>query len=226
MERLRDGVWVDCGTVNLVGMKMNATMACLRTPEGLLLYSPLAMTPERRAAIDALGDVRHVYAPNTFHHLWVGEWADAYPDAKVHAPPGLRKKRSDLRIDREHYGSEATDFGGAVTEFSVDGFRMEETALLHEPSGTLIVSDLMHNVGRPDDWWAKTYTKMMGFYDEVAMSRVLRWTSFNDKRAAARSLDEIAEREFDAIVFGHGAPIAVGGKEAFMEGAAWLREAK
>ena len=66
----------------------------------LLLYSPIEMTPERRESVESMGVVAHIYAPNLFHHLRVGEWATAFPAARVHAPAGLEKKRPDLRIDR------------------------------------------------------------------------------------------------------------------------------
>jgi hypothetical protein len=51
-----EGVWVDTAPVRFLGMQLTATMTVLRLSDGnLLLYSPLALTPERRAAIEALG---------------------------------------------------------------------------------------------------------------------------------------------------------------------------
>ena len=50
-----------------------------------LVYSPVALTAERRSAVESLGRVAHVYAPNLYHHRWVGEWAAAFPSARVHA---------------------------------------------------------------------------------------------------------------------------------------------
>src|SRR5512134_1601831 len=98
-----DGVWVDEAPVRFLGMQLRATMTVLRLGDGtLLLHSPVAMAPERRAAVEALGRVAHLYSPNLFHHLRIGDWAAAFPSAKLHAPPGLAKKRPDLRIDRVH----------------------------------------------------------------------------------------------------------------------------
>ena len=46
-----EGVWVDTEPVRFLGLRLTATMAVLRLgDESLLLYSPVAMTPERRAA--------------------------------------------------------------------------------------------------------------------------------------------------------------------------------
>ena len=103
MRQVVDGVWIDGSSVKVLGADMPVTMTVLRLPDdGVLLFSPLAMTPERKQAVAAIGEVRHLYAPNTWHHMWVGEWAQAYPNATLHAAPGLRKKRKDLDISRTH----------------------------------------------------------------------------------------------------------------------------
>jgi hypothetical protein len=218
------GVWLDTAPVRIVGMRLTATMAVIDLGEGgLLLYSPLELTPERRASVESLGTVAHLYAPNTFHHLWIGAWAEAFPSAKLHGPAGLSKKRRDLRIDRVHATAPEPAFAGVVDEQRIEGFVLEEAVLVHRPSGTLLVADLVHNVGRPPGAWTKAYTRMMGFYDRVALSRVIRWTAFSDRAAARRSLDELLARPFDRMVVGHGDPIDGGAREALAAAYAWLR---
>ena len=38
-------------------------------------------------------------APTRFHHLFAGQYPEAYPDAKLFVCPGLEKKRKDLAVD-------------------------------------------------------------------------------------------------------------------------------
>jgi hypothetical protein len=217
-----DGIWIDTAPVHILGMPLTATMAVLRLGDGsLLLYSPLSMTPDRRAAVEALGPVAHLYAPNLFHHRWVGEWAAAFPSARVHAPAGLSKKRPDLRVDRVHTVSEPA-FAGVVDEYRIEGFRLDESVLVHRPARTLIVADLIQNVGRPQHPWAKLYTRTMGFYDRVALSRMIRWTGFTDRVAARRSLDQLLALPFDRLVVGHGAPLLARAKDAVAAAYRWL----
>lgn len=224
LTSLAEGVWVSIAPVRFLGMRLTATMTVIRLADGgLLLHSPVAMTPERRAAVEALGAVAHLYSPNTFHHLRIGDWAAAFPSAKLHAPPGLAKKRPDLRIDRVHHAAPEPAFAGAVEEHRIDGFRLEETALFHRPSRTLVVADLVHNVGRPTHAWTRAYTKAMGFYDRVALSRAIRWTAFPDRAAARRSVDALLALPFERLVVGHGTPIAARANEAFAAATAWLR---
>jgi hypothetical protein len=217
------GVWIATDPVRFVGLRLTATMAVVELSGGrLLLFSPVEMTPERRAAIEALGTIAHLYAPNTFHHLWIGAWANAYAGAVVHAPCGLRAKRPDLRIDRDHDRDAPAELATTFDEVHVDGFMLEECALVHRPSGTLLVADLIHNIGRPKGLWTGIYTRTMGFYDRVALSRFLRWTAFHDRASARASIDRIAGCHFDRLVLGHGSPIHTGARAALLGAYAWL----
>jgi hypothetical protein len=219
-----EGIWVDTAPVHFLGLRLTGTMAALRLSDGnLLLYSPLALTAERRAAIDALGPVAHLYAPNLFHHRWIGQWAAAFPSARLHAPAGLAGKRRDLRIDRVHDAAPEPAFAGVVDELRIDGFRLAESVLVYRPAHTLVVADLVHNIGRPQHRWTKIYTRAMGFYGRVALSRMLRWTAFSDRAAARRSLDEVLARPFDRLIVGHGTPLAAGGRDALAAAYRWLR---
>jgi hypothetical protein len=220
---LAEGVWLDTEPVSFLGLRLSTTMAVLRLADrSLLLFSPVAMTSARRSAVEALGSVAHLYAPNTFHHLWIGDWAAAFPSARVHAPAGLAKKRPDLRVDRVQGTATEPAFAGVVDELHLDGFRLDETDLFHRPSRTLVVADLVHNVGRPQYRWTEIYTRAMGFYDRVALSRMLRWAAFSDRRATRRSVDAILALPFERLVVGHGAPLATHAREAVAAAYAWL----
>jgi hypothetical protein len=51
-----ESVCVDTAPVRFLGLRLSATMTVLRLGDGsLLLYSPVVMTPERRAAVEASG---------------------------------------------------------------------------------------------------------------------------------------------------------------------------
>jgi hypothetical protein len=223
-----DGIWLGTEPVRFLGLRLTSTMTVLRLADGsLLLYSPVAMTPARRAAVEALGSVAHLYAPNTFHHRWIGDWAAAFPGARLHAPPDLANKRRDLRIDRVHGAAPPEPaFAGVIEELRIDGFRLQESVLVYAPARTLVVADLVHNIGRPTHGWTRLYTRTMGFYDRVAVSRFIRWTAFSDRAAARRSVDALLARPFDRLVVGHGAPVAAGGRDALAAVYAWLPPAR
>jgi hypothetical protein len=54
LKPIADGVWVADEPVSFLGLQLTATMTVLRLGDrGLLLYSPVALTAERRAAVEA-----------------------------------------------------------------------------------------------------------------------------------------------------------------------------
>jgi hypothetical protein len=219
-----DGVWLDTHPVSIVGMSMTSTMSVLDLGNGeLLVCSPVALTPERRSAVDALGTVKHVYAPNLYHHSWASEWVQAFPEARLHGPRGLSKKRPDLKLDRAFGGVREPAFSDVVGEHFIEGFRLSESVLVHRPSGTLVVTDLVHNVGKPEGVWPRLYTRAMGFYDRVALSRMLRWLAFSDRALARKSIDALFDEKFDRLVVGHGAPLESGAKDVLRGALEWLR---
>lgn len=219
-----DGVWLCAAPVSFIGLRLTATMVVLRLSNGsLLVYSPALLTRERRAEVEALGRVAHLYAPNLHHHLHLGDWTSAFPSARVHAPRGLKKKRPELRVDRVHGDTPEPAFAGVIDEIPIDGFRLQETALFYRPAQTLVVADLVHNIGRPTHRWTATYARVMGFYDRVALSRAIRWSAFADRKAARRSIDDVLGRGFDRLVVGHGAPLMTGGRDAVAATYDWLR---
>jgi hypothetical protein len=218
-----EGIWLGTTPVSFLGLRLSVTMTVLRLDSNdLLVSSPIGLTPELRDAVLGLGSVAHLYAPNLFHHQWLAEWANAFPSARVHAPAGLEKKQPSLRVDRVHGSLPEPAFAGVVDELPINGFRLRETALLYRPAQTLVVADLVHNIGRPTHAWTATYTRGMGFYDRVALSRMLRWTAFDAPKAARQSIDSMLGHSFDRVVVGHGEPLTTGGHDAIATAYDWL----
>jgi hypothetical protein len=223
LTSIAEGIWMDTEPVSFLGLRLTANMVVLRlADQSLLLYSPLSLTPERRAAVEALGPVAHLYAPNLYHHLWIGEWSAAFPFARLHAPKALAKKRPDLRIDRAHDAMPETAFAGVLDELRIDGFRLAESVLVYRPARTLVVADLVHNIGRPLHGWTKLYAKAMGFYDRVALSRMLRWAAISDRAAVCRGLSDVLAHPFDRLIVGHGAPLNENARDTLAAAYTWL----
>lgn len=224
LSELAEGVWTDTHPVRIVGMPLSTTMTVLRLPDGdVVVHSPIALTDERRQAVEALGPVRHLVAPNLFHHRWLGDWATAYPAAALHVPLGLPKKRHDLPADRVRtLSSEPGAFADTLEVVPIEGCRLGEIALFYRPARVLLVADLVHNIGRPEGGWTRFYTKTMGFYDRVAQSRMLRWTAYSDATTARQSVDRVLAWDFSTIIVGHGTPVTAGAKAALTDALSWL----
>jgi hypothetical protein len=67
----------------------------------LFVWSPIALTAALKQEVGALGAVRCIVFPIRLHHLFLGEWKFADPQARLYASPGLRPKCTDLSFDAD-----------------------------------------------------------------------------------------------------------------------------
>jgi len=148
LKQWAEGLWTLEGEpIRFVGFPYELRMTIVRLDDGSLwLHSPVQCTDANRALVDELGPVRHLVTPNKLHHLFLGQWAERYPEATVYAAPGLPERRPDLRIDTV-LGDEAPPAWRGALEQIVIGpsLFMDEVVFFHRPSKTLIVGDLVEN---------------------------------------------------------------------------------
>lgn len=169
-----------------------------------------------------VGPVGHIVAPNLFHHLYTADAAAAFPEAKLHGPAGLRKKRPDLRFDATLGEQLEATWRDDLETLEIQGTMLEETAFWHKPSGTLVSADLVENFKTADDWWTRLYLQIGGIHGKVGLSRMLR-LAYRDRKKARRDIDQLLGWDFDKIVLAHGEPIDTNGVEALRETYTWLR---
>lgn len=217
-----DGLWTASAPHRFMGLHLGARMTVARLADGsLLVHSPIALSPALKRAIDSLGEVRHVFAPNLYHHVYAGEHQRAWPGAKLHAPRGLAKKRPDLRVDVEHGGSAHPDFEGTLEPHTIEGSELRETVLLHPASRTLVSCDLVEQFSRCDHGPTRLYLKTMGIWQQPGLPVILR-AVYRDRRAARRSLDALLSRDFDRVIVAHGDPIERAGPDVLRRVYDWL----
>ena len=92
-------LWAKEHPVRLAGGRFLTRMTVMRLDDGLCLHSPVEIDGTTRSAIEALGEVRAIIAPSTFHHFFVASAQRAFPAARTYAVEGLERKRKDLRFD-------------------------------------------------------------------------------------------------------------------------------
>lgn len=134
----------------------------------LAVFSPVALTPEAKAKVESLGGrVRYIIALDIEHHIFVSEWAKAYPEASIIGPEGLPEKRAKMRSSNPEANSNVgdEDFATVFTkqnkrevkispEFDadfeyefVDSHPNKELVFFYKhDGGVLIEADLMFNL--------------------------------------------------------------------------------
>ena len=144
-------LWLGDGQVvtAALGFRYPTRMAVLRMPQGLALWSPVAPTPDMRAAVATLGPVRHLIAPNALHNLHAAAWLQAAPDARLHAAPGFERRAPGVRVT-DTLGDSPL-WPGVVDQILIPNRIAPEVVLFHRPSGTVLVCDLLQ--GFDADWF-------------------------------------------------------------------------
>lgn len=211
LRSLTDGVW-DLGDVLSLpgGVKLPSRTTVLRDADGgLVLYGPLKLTDEQAAAIDALGEVRTIVGPSLFHHLYLRQAKERWPEARLLGAPGLDAKRENLSFDGL---LEDGELAPGVRALTIQGMpKLNEVVLIHEPSGTLACADLCFRIREAKGMSKLAFKLMNDMGDTLKRSRLWKW-SIKDQGAYRASLDTLLSQDFDAVVMAHGDPVLEGGK--------------
>jgi hypothetical protein len=224
-----EGVFiVDSQLSGTMGSVLPVRMTVLRLPDGgLLLHSPTRYSIALKQALDAIGPVRHLVAPNLAHWMFLKDWQTAYPDATTWAAPGLRDRKqvrqSSLRLDRELTGEAPAAWGGEVELVMVPGgLDFYETALFHQPSRTLLLTDLVMNLEeqkvplllRPLAW-------LFGMTDGMPPP-YLRAVVKLRREAAASAARYLVSLQPERVIFAHGQWFEQNATSALRQALRWL----
>lgn len=135
----------DGPTVSFFGFPYPTRMAVARLSDGSAwVWSPVALTDDLVDFMNMFDSVRHIVSPNKIHHLFLAQWHDQWPDARLYAPPGLVQKRPDLLFDAELGDDPDRAWASDMDQVIFHGsLAMEEVVFFHRKSRTAIVCDLI-----------------------------------------------------------------------------------
>jgi sirohydrochlorin ferrochelatase len=226
LQEFGEEIWLADGpTTAVAGFRYPTRMAVIRLSGGaLFIWSPVALNDELRAAVDGLGEVRCLIAPNSLHHLFLGDWQAAYPAAKTYAPPGLRERRKELRFDGDLGDAPASEWADQIDQVVVRGNLITtEVVFFHRQSRTAIFTDLIQHFGPT---WFSGWRAIVARLDlmagpEPAVPRKFR-TAFTNRRAARAAVQRILAWPAKRVVMAHAAPIEDEGQAFIARAFRWL----
>jgi hypothetical protein len=199
------------------GVEVGCRMTVLALKGGVLLHSPTDVDP---SAFEGLGQPRWLLAPNLFHHLHAGPWLAR--GVEGWCAPGLPEKRPDLDFAGV-VTAECSPFGDEVLLLPLTCFAMtNEVVLLHRPSRTLVVTDLVFNFAQDAPWFTRFSMTLLGGYPGCSTT-LLERVGMNRQRAR-QDLARLLELDFDRLILSHGQVLERGGHEALCTAFNWLGE--
>jgi hypothetical protein len=222
LKQIAEGLWVEARRLRFAGVETGTRMTVGRLADGgLFVHSPVSLDGGTREAVDAIGPVKAVVAPSLFHHLFVGEWIQAYPDAVVCACPGLERKRHDVRWHRVLGDEPEEEWRGEIEQVFFGARSLEnEVVFFHRPSRTLICADLIFNLADHPSRLTRVVAHLIGNRrpGPTLLERVL----IRDRPAAREQVGRMLAWRPGRIVLAHGDIVGTGGHEVLRRAYAWL----
>lgn len=218
VEIVHEKLWVKQVPLRFFGVQIGTRMTVIRLPENhLFVHSPIALTPATKASLNMLGAVTYVVSPNNMHHLFIGDYFEAYPSARIYASPGLREKREDLQFYKILGDKPEYDWSQFIDQMIFyGGSTLKEVVFFHRETRTLIVADLLMNFQENSPPLTKFLTNIAGAY-QIPTSPIGAEADETQRVIARKSVMRILEWDFDRIILSHGDIIHTGGKAIFCQ---------
>ncbi|UZJ57348.1 hypothetical protein CBS101457_006668 [Exobasidium rhododendri] len=126
-----------------------STAVKLSGDKGVWVMASTPLDEETKAKLQEMGQVKYVVAGDVVHHLYVGDFKKAYPEAKLIGVEGLPEKRPELKWDGV-YGKdpEGTTYGfeDEISAQYFPTFGNKDLVFLHKESKSLLVVDILFNL--------------------------------------------------------------------------------
>jgi Domain of unknown function (DUF4336) len=222
LEKFADSLWIAARPLRFFGVETGTRMTVVRLSTGdLLVHSPIALDAQTKAEVDALGPVIAIVAPCLFHHLYVGEWALAYPKAAVLGAPGLAKKRQDIRWSRALGDAPEDEWHGELDQVLFSAFALaNEVVFFHRASKSIISSDLMFNLRNHPSRLTRTVALLAG--QRAPGPTLLERVMIRDHGAAREQIGRMVAWGAERVVLAHGDVIEENGSDVLRRAYAWL----
>lgn len=218
----------------------------------LAVFSPVALTDDVKAKLTELGGtVKYIIAPDIEHHIFITEWHQAFPDAKIIGPEGLPEKRAkqsatDPKIGNDEFAVvfKAQDklntkvdeeFDHDFEYEYVDAHANKELVFFYKPDKVLVEADLLFNLPANEQYskvpesenkpgfLVRQFMSMQTTQGEAKGTKRFIWyvLSARDRTGFNESVQRINAWDFETIIPCHGDSIVGDGKQLFEKVFEW-----
>jgi len=230
--KIGEKIWLSDGPiVDFFSFPYPTRMVVIKLPnDSLWIWSPIQLNDNLKAQISKLGNPAHLVSPNKLHYLFLQEWKQAFPDAKMWALPSTIKKCNNLIFDSTLKDKPPIDWKDNIDQVIVSGsFFMNEIVFFHCASKTAIFADLSENftkefLNSTPGWtgWRKKIAYAWKITEPYGWAPLEWRISFINRKRAKNDILKIINLNPDNVIMAHGKYILGNGKTFLEKSFSWL----
>jgi hypothetical protein len=211
MQPVAENLWIQHYPLSMLGGHQGRVVTIIRLASGkLIIHSTGPFTAADVAEINALGTPGWLVDSMLRHDTFAKEGRAAFPGILYLAPDGFS---AGANITTQPLLPAPPEWNPEVRVLLIDGMpKAQEHVVLHAPSRTLIVADLVFNFPESTGWTSFMRKALMGVKESPDSARLYPM-QIKDRPAYDRSIRELLTWDFDRIIVGHNAVLETGGKQ-------------
>ena len=158
------------------------------------------------------------------HHLFLEEWAERWPGARLYAPPGLARKKPEVHFNAELRDEPEPAWLADIDQVIFRGsLAMEEVVFFHRASRTAIICDLIqrHEQEKMSGWKGKLM-QLDGLVGAQG-STPREWRASFLRRGPARAArQKVLDWSPVRLLIAHGECAQAGATEIIRKSLSWI----
>jgi hypothetical protein len=211
-RQISDDVVVMSFPWRTLGIDFRRNVTLLRLSDGrVVIHSTAPFTAEDITAIQRFGEPAWLVEATLMHDTFAKQGRAALPDLPYLTPDGFAKVSG---ISTEPLCPPPSDWTGEIDVLWIDEMRMNEHALFHRHSRTLVVADLFFSLPSGTRGWprffARHFMRLPRLFGISAFFRLM----VRDRLAFEHSVNRLMEYDFEKMIVAHWEPLETDAKPA------------
>src|SRR5437899_11724455 len=205
-HRIADDVMVMSFPWRTLGIDFRRNVTLLRLADGrVVVHSTAPFTEQDIAVIKRFGEPGWLVEATLMHDTFAKQGRAALPNITYLAPDGFAKA---TEVPTESLLPPPQEWDGEIDVFKIDGVRMNEHALFHRRSRTLVVADLFFSFPEETSGWPRFFVRhLMRLPRLFGISSFYRGLIIQDKLAFERSMCALLNLDFEGLLVAPYEPI-------------------